>query len=76
MPGRLQNSGPAPTGKCSRKSFGAIATDGNFCRLPAALGMLFLLPRGVDGVEEQAERRVRLAAMLRPERKQHRATLA
>ena len=58
---------PGPTDKCSRKSFGAVAARRSFCRLPAAIAMMFLLPGDVDCVEEQPEGGVRLAAMLRPE---------
>ena len=76
MLGQLQSGDPAPTGKCSRKSFGAIEAERNFCRLPAGVGTMFLLSGDVNCVEEQPERRVRLAAMLRPEGEQYRATLA
>ena len=54
----------------------AVAAHRSFCRLPAAIAMLFLLPSDVDCVEEQPEGGVRLAAMLRPEGEQHRAALA
>ena len=76
MLGQLQSSDPAPTGKCSRKSFGATAAERKFCRLRAGIATMFLLSGYVNRVEEQPERGVRLAAMLRPEGEQYRATLA